>query len=149
MIVSQLIDYLIDLKVAISDNDKKKFKKKITSTQINKVWADYIEEEITKPLSFGAIVNIDKYSKIWVKATPLVEHKRAMSLLEKGLIYNGGRIKEANISFDNSEYIYKVVYENKSFDKKIQLYYKPHSNISKAVNEGIKQGKLITRLQCQ
>lgn len=128
---------------------KKTFNKKITTLEINKIWSSYIEEEILNNLKLGAIVSLDKQTKIWVKATPITEHKRAMSLLNNGLMYVGGRVKEANISFDSSKYIYKIMLETDRYKDKLQLFFKPHKNLSSVVNEGIKQGKLITRLRCQ
>lgn len=128
---------------------KKVFKSKIGIRDIHKIWNDYIEEVVIKPLSVGSIVKIDKRSKIWVKATPTLENKRAVALFNKGLMYSGGRIVEANLNFDNSKYIYKVVYENTSFKGNGQLFFNADQKIKKAVNEGIKQGKLLTRFQCQ
>jgi len=135
--------------VILRDNIKKKLKKKhkirITEGQINKVWRDWVEEEIIKPLSVGSVVQIDSKSKIWVKATPTYKHKRAMSLRSKGLAYRNGKIVEADINFDTSNYIYKVVYENISFKQDKKIFFKSNVKISKAVNEGIINGKLITR----
>ena len=68
-----------------------------------------------------------------------------MSLRSKGLAYRNGKIVEADINFDTSNYIYKVVYENISFKQDKKIFFKPNVKISKAVNEGIINGKLITR----
>lgn len=133
----------------VNEAIKRRFKKymgvEITSTEINKIWNDWIEENIITPLSVGTVVQIDKDSKIWVKATPIYKHKRAMSLLSKGKVYRNGTVVDADINFDSSRYIYKVVYENKKFKGETKLFYKAHKAISKAVNEGIINGKLITR----
>lgn len=128
---------------------KKKFKERISTPEINSIWTSYLEEEIINNLQIGAIVNIDKKTKIWVKAIPVTEHKRAMALLSKGLMYVGKRIKEADISFDSSQYIYKIMLESERFNGGTQLFFKPHKNLSNSVNEGIKKGKLITRTKCQ
>lgn len=122
---------------------------KITSPEINKIWTTYIEEEIIKTLEVGGIVYLDSKSKIWVKAKKTVENKRAMALLNKGLMYKNGRIVEANINLNSSEYIYDIVFETTRFKEKTKLYFQPHANLKKAVREGILKGKLITRLQCQ
>lgn len=135
------VNYHIKLKL------KRKHRKQISIRKISEVWQDYIQEEIIKPLSIGTPVKIDVKSMIWVKATPILEHKRAISLLKKGLMYKGGRVVEANLNFDSSKYIYKVIYENKSAKKERKLFFKPNENISKAVNEGIKAGKLLTRFE--
>ena len=134
----------------IESNVKKKFKrihkKKISTSELNKIWNDWIDECVVKPLNVGSVVRLDKESKIWVKAIPTHKHKRAISLRSKGLAYVSGKIREANINFDTSKYIYKVVFETERFNEKIKLFYKPHVNIKRSVSEGIVNGKLITRL---
>lgn len=128
---------------------KRKFGVKITSAEIGKIWSDYVAEDIIKPLSAGAIVKLDRKNKVkmWVKATPITEHKRAMALLKKGLTYSPSHrgVIEANLNLDTSRYIYDIVYENENYKGGFKLYYKPHPTISKAVANNIKQGKIITR----
>lgn len=128
---------------------KRYYKKRITGQDIQRIWKDYIQEEIINPLSVGSVVELDDYSTIWVKATPVLEHKKAMSLLKQGLMYKNGTVQEANINFDTSKYIYKIMFENTGMNKEYKLYFKPHRDLSKAVNEGIVNGKLITRFVCQ
>lgn len=125
---------------------KTKYKKRISINDINKIWKDWVYETIEKPLNVGSVVNIDKKSKIWVKAIPLHKHKRAMSLRNKGLTCLNGKIQEAKVNFDTSKYIYKIVFETDRMGKDIKLFYKAHPKIKKSVNDGIINGKLITRL---
>ena len=68
-----------------------------------------------------------------------------MALLSKGLMYKNGRIVEANMDFNTSEYIYDIVFETRRFKEKTKLYFQPHRNLSTAVRQGILKGKLITR----
>lgn len=127
---------------------QKEFKRhwlKITSPEINKIWTTYIEEEIIKTLEVGGVVYLDSESRIWVKATKTIEKKNAMALLSKGLMYKNGRIVEANMDLNTSEYIYDIVFETRRFKEKTKLYFQPHRNLSKAVRQGILKGKLITR----
>lgn len=124
---------------------KAKFKERITSPEINKIWNAYIEEEIISNLALGQIVNIDSKSKMWVKATKTIENKKVMALLAKGLMFKGGRVTKANINLSTSEYIYDIVFESTRLKSKERLYFEPHKNLSKAVQEGILKGKLITR----
>lgn len=128
---------------------KKEFKKTISDSEINKIWDSYINDHILPILKKGDVVSLNGVLKIWVKATPINKHKRAMALLNKGLMYVGGRIKEANISVDSSEYIYKILLESNSEKNKKKTFFKPHTRLSSTVREGIKSGKLITRLKCQ
>lgn len=124
---------------------KKKFKQRLNLADMQKIWSDYIEE-ISKDLAKGTVVYLTKNTKIWVKATPTVENKRAMSLLEKGYMYLNGKIVPANINLDTSKYIYDIVLESNLNKECKKIYFQPHKNISKAVREGIISGKLVTRI---
>lgn len=124
---------------------KVKFKQRITTPEINKIWNTYVEEEIIKNLELGQVVNIDNQSKMWVKATKTIENKKVMALLEKGLMFKGGRITKANMNLSTSEYIYDIVFESTRLKSKERLYFEPHRDLTKAVQEGILKGKLITR----
>ena len=126
---------------------KRYYKKRIVGQEIQRIWNDYIQEEIIKGLEVGSVVKLDKHSTIWVKATPFVKHKKAMQLFQKGLMYQGGGIVPLNINLDTSKYIYKIMYENVGMNKEHKYYFEPHRDLKKAVNEGIKKGKLVTRFE--
>src|SRR6478609_892906 len=127
----------------IKTNFRKKFGTKITTPEIQKIWKDYIETYIIPNLAKGIVVKIGNKDKIWVKATPITEHKKAMALLSKGLMYRGGRIVEANINLDSSKYIYKIVYESGYKKLTDKMFFEAHPKIKKAVNESIKKGTLL------
>jgi len=124
---------------------KTKFKEKITTPAINKIWRDYIEEEFIKTLEVGGVVNIDDNSRVWVKAIPSIKKKNMMALLNKGLMYKNGRIVEANMNLSTSDYVYDITFETRRYKHKTKLFFQPHRDLSKAVREGILKGKLITR----
>lgn len=124
---------------------KIKFKEKITTPEINKIWRDYIEEEFIKTLQVGGVVSIDDNSRVWVKATPSIKKKNMMALLNKGLMYKNGRIVEANMNLSTSDYVYDIIFETRRYKHKTKLFFQPHRDLSKAVREGILKGKLITR----
>ena len=124
---------------------KAKFKEKITTPEINKIWRDYIEEEFIKTLQVGGVVSIDDNSRVWVKATPSIKKKNMMALLNKGLMYKNGRIVEANMNLSTSDYVYDIIFETRRYKHKTKLFFQPHRDLSKAVREGILKGKLITR----
>jgi len=124
---------------------KRRFKQRITTPDINKIWTSYIEEEILSKLMVGSVVNLDTKSRIWVKARKRSEDKKAMALLHKGLMYSGGRVVEAKLNLSTTEYIYDIVFETKRYKHKKKIFFQPHSDLSKVVREGILKGKLITR----
>jgi len=124
---------------------KRRFKQRITTPDINKIWASYIEGEILNKLFVGSVVNLDTQSRIWVKARLRSEDKKAMALLNKGLMYSGGRVVEAKLNLSTTEYIYDIVFETKRYKHKKKIFFQPHADLSKVVSEGILKGKLITR----
>lgn len=133
------------LNLKIKKHFKVKYKKRITVPEINKIWGDYVQEEVINTLSVGGIVNMDPSNRIWVKASPTSENKRFMALLSKGLMYRNGKIVEANINMATSEYIYDIIFETKKWKHETKLFFQPHRNLSKAVRQGILNGKLITK----
>ena len=124
---------------------KRKFKKKLLVSDISNIWKDYIKEDVLNNISKGIVSDIDNSSRIWVKATRTVDNKRFMSLLSNGLMYRRGRILEADINMNTSEYIYDIVFESKRWKSNVKLFFQPHKDLSKAVRDGILKGKLITR----
>jgi hypothetical protein len=121
------------------------YKKKITSAKINKVCRDFIEQYISIPLSKGEIVTINEHV-FMVKSKHIADNKRIMSLLDKGLMYKNGRIVRANLNFDTSSHIEKIVYENKDREQNNKLFFEAHKNIKASVRKGIISGKLVSRL---
>lgn len=124
---------------------KSSFKKSISAKEVKDIWSDFVSIFIEEELKLGREVYLFG-NKFWVKATPVVKHKRALSLLKKGKIYLNGRIVDADINFDSAEFIYKIMYKSDYYKKGNKVFFKAHRSISKAVNEGIKNRKLITRL---
>jgi len=130
---------------SIKKDYKKRYKEKITTQEINKIWSDFVDEEIISKLEVGSVVNIGTDSRFWVKATRTSDNKKLMALLNKGLMYKNGRIVEANMNLSTSQYVYDIVFESRKWSHKTKLFFDPHRNLSKAVRQGILKGKLITR----
>ncbi len=129
---------------------KNKYNQKITTQEINKIWHDYVKMGVLEDLSNGGIVNLFNDMKIWVKAIPIHENKRAMALLNKGLMYVGGRIVEAKLNHYESRFIYKITADiNRDKDLCNNIYFAPHRNLKLAFKDGLKRGKIITRTTCQ
>lgn len=131
----------------IKQTCKRRYKAKITGREINKIWSDFIDEHINKGLEVGSIVNLKEFAKIWVKATPILEHKTASALLKRGKIMKGRMIVDANINLSSSDYIYKIMFEPLKYKGDIKVYFKAADSLRNAVNKGIEERKLITRFE--
>jgi hypothetical protein len=131
----------------IKQTCKRRYKAKITGREINKIWSDFVDEHINKGLEVGSIVNLKEFAKIWVKATPILEHKVAVSLLKRGKMFKDKMVVDANINLDSSDYIYKIMFEPLKYKGDIKVYFKPNASLKKAVYNGIKERKLITRFE--
>lgn len=133
-----------DLQSRLRKRVKKQTGVRITNTDINKIWNTFIEEEILPTLMINSIYNFGGGVKLWVKATPIMEHKRAVALLRKGLMYRRRKVIDAKINYDSGKYIYKICLDTENKKGK-RIYFKPNEKLKKVVRESINKNKLITR----
>lgn len=133
-----------ELQTRLRKRVKRQTKVKITNREINKIWETFINEEIIPTLIINSVYNFGGGVKLWVKATPIMQHKRAVALMKKGLMYRQGRVMDAKINYDSGKYIYKIYLETREREGK-RIFFNAHSNLKKAVRESINKNKLITR----
>lgn len=132
------------LQTSIRRSVRKKTKTKIGNREVSKIWQTFINEEIIPSLVINSVYNFGGGVKLWVKATPIMQHKRAVALMKKGLMYRQGRIMEAKLNYDTGKYIYKIYLETKGREGK-KIFFNAHSSLKKAVTESVNKNKLITR----
>jgi hypothetical protein len=93
---------------------KKKFKKEITATEINKIWKDFVQYGIIQNVLKGNCTKIDKHSTIQVIGEKIEEDSRFVKLLKQGLIVRQtGDIKKVLSRGVRNDFKYKIVYKNK------------------------------------
>lgn len=133
-----------ELQTRLKKSARRKTKVKITNRDVNKIWETFIDEEIIPALVINSVYDFGGGVKLWVKATPIMQHKRAVALMKKNLMYRQGRIMPVKINYDTGKYIYKIYLEIKNREGK-KIFFNAHSNLKKVVTESINKNKLITR----
>lgn len=119
---------------------KKLLKKKhgvvISLSQAKKIWDDYCEYDIIRPLLKFGKVQIDERTSIEIVGTKYENDPKLMGLMTKGLNGNG-HIKKA-VAFDSNRMgvKYKIVFKDKNY--KDRLIFEPNAKLSKRVHEELK-----------
>lgn len=113
---------------------KKRFKKNITATEINKIWKDFVQYGIIQKVLKGDCVKIDKHSTIQVIGEKIEENSRFVNLLKQGLIVRQtGVIKKVLTRGVRNDFKYKIVYNNKL--AKGKLIFNANANFKKQLVE--------------
>lgn len=116
---------------------KKKFKKEIKSREIKKIWDTFLKVKIIDPVVAGKLVKIDKNSTIQVIGKPIEEDKNFYQMLLRGkMVRRDGVIKMAERNPKRKDFIYKIVYKNKTREGK-KLYFKADAAFSKQVRDSL------------
>lgn len=93
---------------------KKRFKKEIKASEINKIWKDFVQYGIVQKVLKGDCVKIDKHSTIQVVGEKIEENSRFVNLLKKGLIIRqNGEIKKVLNRGVRNDFKYKILYINR------------------------------------
>ncbi len=109
---------------------KKRFGRKIKTTEIKKIWDEYLDFTIERVLKGGEVI-VDKYSRLEVVGTPIWNDKNFIERLKKGKALRNGYFVTANLNPKRRDVKYKIVYTNTYRD----VYFKPHPNFSKQVHQ--------------
>lgn len=118
------------LRKRIKKRFRKTFKKSITSTEIDKIWSDYVDEKVNELLSNGKIEFTEGFT-LEVVGRKILDNKVMVALLSKGLMLRGGRVQKAiMLNKRRPEISYKIEMKNKNF-KDGELYFQAHSEIKK------------------
>lgn len=124
---------------------RKKFKKSISTTEIKKIWDDFLEDVIERVLD-GECVNIDRHSQIQVIGRPVMDDPRFMSLLMRGrTMRRNGTLKYAELSPMRRDFKYEIAYTN-TLSKK-PLYFKAHPKFAKRVHEAIENTNTYYKIE--
>jgi hypothetical protein len=116
---------------------KKKFKKPISATDINKIWKDWVQYHIIDGVIDGDKVKIDKHSSIRIVGMPILDDNSFKGLIMSGRMINrGGSVTSPKMNPKRKEFKYKIVYENKLAKDKA-LYFKASPKFAKQVHQAL------------
>lgn len=125
---------------------RKKHKKNVSLSMLDKVWSDYVEESVVKPLIKYGSVDIDGRIAFEIVGTDIVNNKSAMNLLSRGLLVKGNmRVKATNLNKNRLGTIYSI--NCNQVDYKGRLVFEPHRKIKKRVSEHLKNSQQFYKIK--
>ena len=135
------------LRKRAKDMMRKKHGKKVSLTKLDKVWKEYVQYGIIKPLLKYGKVNIDDNFSIEIVGRRVETDKRVASMYMKGVVINKkGYKSEAQILSRNRHgVLYKIVAEDKSYKGK--LVFDADKKLKKAVKEQLINTQQYYRIQ--
>lgn len=126
---------------------RKKFKKTIKLSDVDKIWKEYVEHGIVKPLLRLGKVQVDSKLDIEIVGKKILDDPQTMKLLLNGLNVKNGRLKEM-VRFDNNrpDVKYKIVLTDKNY-KGGKLIFEPDAKLSARVHQELKNTNTYYRIQ--
>ena len=118
---------------------RKRFKKTIKLSDVDKVWNDYVEFGIIQPLLKYGTVNVDDRMMFKIVGKSVVNRPELAAMFERGVsIRKGGLVADTtNINLNRNGIIYKIVLVDKNH-KGGELIFQPHKEFAKKVHYHIK-----------
>jgi hypothetical protein len=126
---------------------RSKFKKTIKLSDVDKIWKEYVEYGVIKPLLMFGKANMDGKCEIEIVGKKILDDPKTFNLLVKGYNVNSaGKLKEA-VKFDGRPGIkYKIVLTDKNY--RGNLVFNADPKLSRRVHEELKNTNTYYRI-CQ
>lgn len=117
---------------------RKKYKKTIKLSDVDKIWEEYCRYGVVKPLIRYGEVNIDQYTKLEIVGKKIVDDSKAFALMSNGLMATkSGYLKPVGtLNPLRGDVVYKVRLTDRTF-KGGRLIYRPDKKISSAVHKAL------------
>ncbi|MFA7287672.1 MAG: hypothetical protein WC055_02230 [Melioribacteraceae bacterium] len=128
---------------------RKKYKKTISLSTLDKVWNDWVEFAIIRPMiKFGRVKVDDKFS-MEIVGKKIISDARIVALMSAGVVVSkrGYKIEPKKFGNNRPGLIYKITCEDKNY-KTGQLIFEPDRKLSKRVSEHLKNSQQYYRI-CQ
>jgi hypothetical protein len=115
---------------------RKKYKKTIKLSTLDKVWGDWVEYAVIRPLLKYGKVQIDDRTSIEIVGRRIVDSRVASRLLinEMAVSKSGYKMNPMQMPQHRRDYIYKIVFTDKNY-KGGQLIFEADKDLRKRVKE--------------
>lgn len=114
---------------------RKRYKKSMLLTDVDKIWADYVEYAIVRPLIKYGRVQVDKTLSLEIVGTRIESNKRVANLMAKGkYVRNGMALNIDKINHTRLGYVYSVKVTDTIYNKGV-LIADIHPKLKKRVSE--------------
>lgn len=113
---------------------RKKYRKTIKLSDLDKVWGEFVEFAIIKPLLKYGKVQIDEKTCIEIVGRKIINDNVVFGLLSKGMAVSrkGFKVIPEDLPRHRKDFIYKIVMTDTNY-KKGQLIFEPDKKLSKRV----------------
>lgn len=116
---------------------RKKYKKTIKLSDVDKIWKEYCEYAVIRPLIKYGSVDIDNNTKIEIVGQRKIDNQRVFNLLSKGKKLVGKSVVNvSNFANVRREYIYRIRLTDNTF-KGGKLVFKADSKLSNRVHKAL------------
>ncbi len=117
---------------------RKKYKKTIKLSKVDKIWKEYCEYAVVKPLLKNGFANLDDNTSLEIVGKRIIDDTRMYNLLSNGLSYRrGGAIAPVGkLNHTRSGFCYKVRLKDKTFNRG-QLVFKTAPDLAKKVHKAL------------
>ncbi len=126
---------------------RKRFKKTIKLSILDKVWADWVELAVIRPLiKYGKVV-VDHNFTIEIVGKHYFKDKGASAKYIKGIAVtsNGFKVTAQRLAINRKDYLYKIVVTDNNY-KKGQLIFKADEKLKKRVREALENTQTFYRI---
>lgn len=126
---------------------RKKFGKKVTLTQLKKLWDDWVEYAIIRPLLADGKVYIDKHTYLEIVGYKPEKNASIINLLSKGMaVTKSGRIIEPKlIGRNRKDFLYKIVCVDTLYKNGVVIF-KADRELSKRVADALENTQNYYRI---
>jgi hypothetical protein len=127
---------------------RRKYKKTIKLSDLDKIWKEYCRYAITNPLIQNGEVNIDQYTKLEIVGRRIIDDPKALGLMSRGVIVKNGGYKKpvGTLNPMRNDFVYKIRLTDPTF-KGGWLIYEPDRTLSKKVHKALMETNKYYRIE--
>lgn len=117
---------------------RKKYKKTIKLSTLDKIWKEYCEYAVIRPLLKSGVAQMDSNTKLEIVGKRHVDDPKMVGLMSNGLSVtrNGSVIPNTGLKGHRREYFYKIRLIDDTY-KSGQLVYQPDRKLSNRVHKAL------------
>lgn len=127
---------------------RKKYKKTIKLSDLDKVWNDWVEYRIVRPLIEYGKVQIDDKTSIEIVGRNTANNPNYYSLLSRGVVISksGFMTEPKEMGKNRDGLTYKIIFTDSNY-KKGQLIFEANGNLSKRVSKALRETQTYYRIE--
>lgn len=126
---------------------KKKYGKSVKLSLLDKVWGDWVEYAVVKPLIQYGQVQIDEKTRMEIVGRRIINDPKAFDLISNGrVVTRKGRFIEAKELSHRKDINYKIIFKDDNY-KKGQLIYESDRKLSKRISEHLSTTQQYYRIE--